>query len=98
MCNALTGSPHRISTLGTRSLRKPRDQRGGDRATDGEQADDLRPRRGSCNTTEKIECRRAYVTVVNEDAHEEEPRVFVKWRAFRSNKEHHTELARDTND
>ena len=54
MCNALTGSPHRISTLGTRSLRKPRDQRGGDRATDGEQADDLRPRRGSCNTTEKM--------------------------------------------
>ena len=55
MCNALTGSPHRISTLGTRSLRKPRgDQRGGDRATDGEQGDDLRPRRGSCNTTEKM--------------------------------------------
>ena len=48
MCNALTGSPHRISTLGTRSARKPR----GGEAEDGKE--ELRTRRGSCNTTEKM--------------------------------------------
>lgn len=48
MCNALTGSPHRISTLGTRSARKPR----GGETEDGKE--ELRTRRGSCNTTEKM--------------------------------------------
>lgn len=53
MCNALTGSPHRLSSMGSRSFKKPRpDQRGDNPPADSQ--DDLQPRKGSGSTTEKM--------------------------------------------
>ena len=49
MCNALTGSPHRVSAMGTRSIRKPRGD--GDKMATGDQ---FRPRKGSTNSAEKM--------------------------------------------
>lgn len=53
MCNALTGSPHRVSAMGTRSIRRPRSEPGkaSDKTATGEQ---LRPRKGSTNSAEKM--------------------------------------------
>ena len=50
MCNALTGSPHRVSSLGSRSLRRARPQHGEKGDSDG----DSRASKSSVNTTEKV--------------------------------------------
>lgn len=48
MCNALTGSPHRVSALGSRSARKPQGEKGLNKPADD------RPRKGVGNSTEKM--------------------------------------------
>lgn len=57
MCNALTGSPHRLSAMGTRSIRKGR-QEGSSSPLYGEDnkiaSDQFRPRKGSANSAEKM--------------------------------------------
>ena len=53
MCNALTGSPHRLSSPGSRSLKKPRADHRGEKVSADSQ-DDVQARKGSGNTTEKM--------------------------------------------
>lgn len=52
MCNALTGSPHRVSAMGTRSIRKSKNDV--DKIDKVATSEQFRPRKGSTNSAEKM--------------------------------------------
>lgn len=53
MCNALTGSPHRVSAMGTRSIRRSKTD-SNERDKMAATGDQFRPRKGSINSAEKM--------------------------------------------